>query len=555
MTISELEMIKKAILKQQGVWNTKNVQMVQKYLDGDHWQNGDGWSGPKPEITEASSGVVSKVMSEIERGFVSQNIIAECVSRHTDVCVVEPNFSMTLARELGTGEDGKPEQPTRNEQALIREASTALTNWFDSKEIMAIMQKAVSEAISTGRGVLRLYVPRAATVADETGATIVLRGTLDQTIQSVYLSSPAPTSAGVLKDVDGNSNRAYFKFLDPVDETSERLEAQALEGTDTVVSLETNSSILEVRYPLAGVLLSYELQRPAIVSPQIVSLQKLINKTHTMLSRNTDVGGFIERTIENGQLPTVTKIDENGQEVQIPIPLKVGAGTVNFIAPYIYENEIGQKTAIPARMNYRDPVPIDTFEGTLRVTERAVYKEFKQLHITMSGDGNASGTSRIQAMNDFRTSVKPTVTMLEKAYRWLFGTALRLAAHFEGNADRFNELRVTVTVTPELSILTAEEIQVIIEMFTAGLISRASAIEKIRLIHDAEAERLRMRIEAREDKALGDQNAIRDSLTRAVEANAMSAKQALIDLGSTPEDASRIILERQGEMAAFESGV
>jgi hypothetical protein len=92
-------------------------------------------------------------------------------------------------------------------------------------------------------------------------------------------------------------------------------------------------------------------------------------------------------------------------------------------------------------------------------------------------------------------------------------------------------------------------------MFTAGLISRASAIEKIRLIHDAEAERLRMRVEAREDKALGDQNAIRDSLTRAVLANILSAKQALIDLGNSDEDAIRIVEERMNEVAAFESGV
>jgi hypothetical protein len=555
MTSNELETIKKAIQKQQGVWNTKHIQCVKKYMNGDHWQNGEGWSGPKPEITDVSSSVVSKVMSEIERGFVSQNMILECVSRHVDVCVVEPNFNMTLMRELGMDENGKSEEPMNAEQALIKEANAALTSWFDTKDIMATMNKAVTHAVSVGRSVLRLYIPRAATVADETGATMVLRGDLKDTIQSVYLSAPDPMNAGVLKDFDGNPTRAYFKFIDPTDETTERLEAQSLENNETIVTLETATGLAEARYPLNGMLLTYELQRPELVSPQIISQQKMVNKTYTMLSRNIDVGGFIERTIENGQLPTITKLDENGNEQQIPVPLKVGAGTVNFVAPYIYENELGQKTAIPASIKYRDPVPVDTFEGTLKMNERALYKEFKQLHITMTGDGSASGTSRIQAMNDFRASVNPTVTMLEKAYRWLFGTALQLAAHFEGNAERFKELRVSVSVTPELSALTAEEIRVIIEMFKEGLMSRASAIEKIRMIQDAESERLKMRIEAREDRLLGDQNAIRDSLTRAVEANVMSAKQALIDIGNTPEDASRIVLERQGEVAALESGV
>ncbi len=554
MTPEQLEAIKAAIREKQALYSTAHNKSVLAFLAGDHWQKGNGWSGPKPQTTvdEMAAGVANTVMGEIERSFVSQNLIGECVSRHVDAVMVEPNISFALTRELGMV-DGQPEKPTTQESDLISAASSAITKWMDTKELLSVVQKAASQAVATGRGVLRLYIPRQAVQTDENGVATIPQGELEQVITQIAINAPDANSAGVLMDADGVKIGAYLEFVD--NQKISRLESQVIENGQTVVRLETATGFQEAAYPLGGAFLTYELNRAPLVTPQIVSLQKLINKIHTMLSRNTDVGGFIERVIENGQLPTIEKLDSDGVVQKIPVPLKVGAGTVNFIAPYEYEDDSGKKSFIPARVNYRDPVPVNTFVDSLTSTERAMYKEFKQLHVLMAGDAGASGRSRVQAMNDSRLCVKPTVAMIEGAYRWLFGTVLRLAAHFEGNAERFAALRPVVTLNPEISMPDAEDIRVLLEMHEGGFISRESGMLGTGKIKDPAAEVERLRLEAVRDRGIGDPNALRDSLTRAVEANAISAVESLVQQGYSPDDAQRIVAARAAEIAALESGV
>jgi hypothetical protein len=554
MTPEQLEAIKKAIREQQSLYATAQNKAVAAYLAGDHWQKGAGWSGPRPSATgdEMAAGVVSTVLAEIERGFVSQNLIAECVSRHVDAVMVEPNISSASTRELGVV-DGKPEQPNQSEAALIQAASSAITAWMDSKKLLAVVEKAVAQAVATGRGVLRLYIPRASVQTGDDGTATIRQGELNEVITQIWVNAPDASMSGVLTDADGVQIGAYLEYLDA--EKIMRLETQSIENGQTMLRVETKEGFAEAAYPLGGALLTYELTRKPLVTAQIVSLQKLINKIHTMLSRNTDVGGFIERVIENGQLPTIEKIGTNGEIQKIPVPLKVGAGTVNFIAPYEYEDELGKKQVIPARVNFRDPVPVNTFVESLASTENAVYKEFKQLHVLMGGSAAVSGRSRVQAMNDYRLSVKPTVAMLEGAYRWLFSTVLRLAAHFEGNAERFASLRPVVTLTPEITLPDAEDIRVLLEMHNGGLLSRESAMLQSQKVKDPAAELEMLQTEAVRDRGIGDPNALRDSLTRAVEANAISAVEALIQQGYSKEDAERIVAARAAELAELESGV
>jgi hypothetical protein len=435
----KLEIIKKKITKSQA-WNSPHVQSVTAFLAGDHWQKNAGWLGPRPKITDETASLVNNVLAEIERTFISQNLIAECVSRHVNAVSVEPNITMTITRELGIGADGQPEQPSDDENKRIRLVNAAITNWMDSRKLNDNIIKAVTSAIATGRGVLRLYIPSSSSQIIENGQPLITRGELKNVMARIGITSPSPTTAGVLLDMNDDPHTAYLSFLD-VDETTlaetKRLEIQTLEGQNTLIEVETQNGFNTAKYPLEGVFLIYEINCMALVTPQIVSLQKLVNKTLTMMSKNVDVAGFIESTILNGELPFVEIDDPNnpGQKIRKIVGMKSGPAIKNFIAPAQVQLPDGTWTTTPASQHDRLPVQVTTFVETLAHTEAALYKEFKQLHVLMGNDAGASGRSRIQALNDFRSSVRVTVKALEAAYRWLFGALVKLAAHFEGSAQ------------------------------------------------------------------------------------------------------------------------
>src|SRR5262245_60299331 len=105
----------------------EDAAVNKKFYEGDHWQNREGWIGPKPAETDDQA---ESVWAEIEAGFVSKNAVAEVIDRHANAVIGrEPSWSLTPRREL-TDE----EQPTADEQARIEEGEAALTAWWDSNK-------------------------------------------------------------------------------------------------------------------------------------------------------------------------------------------------------------------------------------------------------------------------------------------------------------------------------------------------------------------------------------------------------------------------------------
>jgi len=51
-----------------------------RYYNGDHWQNGAGWSGPMPSKLDPTYAIV---LSQVRKAFRSTNKIKEVVRRHT----------------------------------------------------------------------------------------------------------------------------------------------------------------------------------------------------------------------------------------------------------------------------------------------------------------------------------------------------------------------------------------------------------------------------------------------------------------------------------------
>lgn len=64
-----------------------------EYYDGDHWRNGDGWAGPRPEANAADG---EMVMEQILRSFTSKNCVREITNRKVNgVIGKEPTWHLT----------------------------------------------------------------------------------------------------------------------------------------------------------------------------------------------------------------------------------------------------------------------------------------------------------------------------------------------------------------------------------------------------------------------------------------------------------------------------
>lgn len=97
-----------------------------KMFDGDHWLEGDGWTGPRPDIIITSgTNDYGIVMDQIRRAFVSKNCIKEVTLRHTNGIVGrEPSWYLTTKTEAQAPKLRNPNHPSN----IDTMAATAVSN-------------------------------------------------------------------------------------------------------------------------------------------------------------------------------------------------------------------------------------------------------------------------------------------------------------------------------------------------------------------------------------------------------------------------------------------
>jgi hypothetical protein len=107
----------------QAVVNSKYKE-AKLFYEGDHWQKGDAWVGPHPGENEDAG----NIWADIEAHLVSHPAIEEVVNRHRDAIIgQEPFWGFTPRRAIPDGEE-----PSEEENNLIKDAEALLTAWWDS---------------------------------------------------------------------------------------------------------------------------------------------------------------------------------------------------------------------------------------------------------------------------------------------------------------------------------------------------------------------------------------------------------------------------------------
>ncbi len=446
---------------------------IQSYYDGDHWQAGTGWVGPRPEGNDPE---YARVLAEIALAFVSSNKIREVIDRHMHAVIGrEPAWSFALKRPLADGEE-----PTTEEQALMDEANAALTTWWDGRTALDEIQKATIALLLGGRASVRVFVPPGLTTRKEGRTTVEDADGLERAFDYLYLNRPNADAAGIITDEDTQARAGVYVY-EKKGETRAEI-SYVGEDKQTILAIVNAVQTEGITLDIGGRLWLFEMVAPALFTDPLRRLQDQLNMALTMQGRNVIQGGFLERTILNGQMPGewVPDTTATGGRRFVPSTVKFGGGIVNYVSGQPIRDQQGNVTAITdADMRYRDPVTPATFIESADALKRAILEETHQLHTIISGDATASGESRKQARAEFATSLRATKTAVDGLGRWLVETSLRIAAHFAGQPNRYDELRGIFECRIDTGPLTADEMRLAAEMKGAGLIDTEEAMMRI----------------------------------------------------------------------------
>ncbi|WP_161883860.1 hypothetical protein [Deinococcus alpinitundrae] len=480
-----------------------DLQLSAALIRDDHWNGGRGWSGPLPRYdgTSDSGANVARVTAEIERGFISRNLPLNVVQRHVNgIAGREPLWSVIPKRKIP-----KDQKPNADEQKLVDEFTDAVSGWWDNSGVWLSIQKALTTALWSERGTLRLFVPRSklqANVTDgegKSGPGVPSGLTLADALGFISVQAPSWDAAGVVRDIEGRVSSAYFHYKDalgmPFWEIQERLPDGMTKVTPASTGSDTDPSD---EYPVPDLLL-FEVKLDPLITESVRRLALFADKTMTMGSRNVDLGGFVERTILNAQMPGQWVKDSAapGGQKFVPSSYNTGSGVTNFLngISIMAKDETTGKLVPTGNFStpsiqYKDPSGWSVFGETFDEVREAIFDEAKQLHVLMTGDGRVNGVSRIQAVQDFISSLEPTRMALEQLVRWVINTVLRLGLHFIGRRPEYDAFHATAQARMSAVQPTPAEVDTALKLHEAGVIAEETMLGRIG-VEDVAAERAR----------------------------------------------------------------
>lgn len=508
---------KKAVAVASGLFTSRRSSGAianTKFYEADHWQNGDGWIGAKPLVTHG----LNQTMLQIKEAFVSENVIAEVVDRHIGgILGREPLWGFVPQETISQSAQKRRNrfaklfslirptaQTTAQIDKLAQEADEALTVWWDQGQPRKRLKEALAKCLNEERALLRLFVPRG---LYDKNKTIPVQKTLTDALALLHIDVVTSDKGGVF--TDSTTEKPFALYVYQVDGAKCIELSYVNELGQTILQILSDKPELVVDpipYDLQSRLWMYEVQRKPLITEQIRSNQKSLNLALTMMMRNVNLAGNLERVIMNAERPKQKiKVPDSSQasgyrEETIDSDFLTGPGVSNLISGLLVRDNDGK---IIGRANpnisYRDPVPIDTFVGTRNSMYGSILGQTQQTHALISGDAQASGKSREQARAEYRASLLDSQESIDDAGRWVLDTGLRIAAQFCNRVNDFAGLRCNFEATIEDGPVSPEERSANRADVQAGLLSKESAMSQ-NGVDDTDAEKQRI-AEDRADSA------------------------------------------------------
>jgi hypothetical protein len=446
------------------------VQASTEFYNGDHWQDGGGWIGAAPTFGTTA---YKQTLAQIQEAFVSENVIGEVVDRHVaGVLGREPLWGFipqdmvalsTRARrqrfQKRAGITTVPAVPAEMDPAA-QEADDALTLWWNQRRTREQMKQALKMALAEGVALLRFFIPRG--LRDENGS-IPDQSDLSSALDSVYLQVVTADKGGVFKDDD--TEREFGIYLYERDgENFAELSFVNQAGQTQIEILSDDGNEGPFVYDLQGRLTMYEFRRQPLITEQVKSNQRSLNLALTMMMRNVNLAGSLERTVMNAERPKkkIRVYDEGSptkyREETVDGDYLEGAGATMFLTGLLVRNDAGQiiQRANP-NISFREPVKVETFTATRDQFYASILGQCQQKHAMISGDSTVSGRSREQARGEYESSLKDSADVIDDCGRWALEVPMRLGAQLCNQVNKFAELRCDFTSIIETGPVDPQE--------------------------------------------------------------------------------------------------
>lgn len=515
------------------------VKANRAFMEGDHWQESEGWIGPPIDVGDQT--VNTESISKLRRAFTSKNVISEIVNRQVAGLLAEsPQWSILLKRPLKkvlrqipdpafrhdpANPDLLPEmiddpsgilvdeEISNDEKELIQQAENALNLIFGSQSPNDNHPYHFLEEVFKKR--LWGYRCAAKLIVKNTGGfqNGISFASLEDAIMALKFIACDPESAAVILDPITNErlginlvsftdpfsrqekkwaeiyftddkNRSFVGVLDslPVD----KLEEKAGQTNTLLPDFSSISDPLEIQ----GNLLIFEIGGNSIlISDQIRSQQKALNLALTMGAHTLVENGFNETMITNAELETKDIADPlaEGGIRKVAVPIKRGAGVINNLIGIEQRDSSGALNYATPGIHFKPPTPIDVHSSGKELYYRAILEEVHQLHALIAGDATASGESRKMALKDFQKFSRQFRKEIESIGRWAIETALHWAAVLSGQPGKFESLRVAFNLNVDAGDLSSDELNQLLQAVEKKVVSRKFVRSRIG-IQDQDAE-------------------------------------------------------------------
>lgn len=457
------------------------------FYDGDHWQWGNGWVGPKPWPSEPGA---DKAMTLLKQGFVSRNVIKEVTTRHRDGVVgIEPVWRFVPDRALKPNEELKTEEATA--QAEIH---AVLTTWYDRRGIHDKLKEAVTLTLLGERCVLRLYVPPGRqTIRQEANGgaeyAVLEAPDLAAALDMIYVDVLGPDRAAIVTDDDTkrelgivvhSDQSVELTYLDP--ETGETWLRTVKGGVDEAVAM-----------PLAGRLTMFQLEREPFITEQVRQLQRSFNLALSALPMNVITGAYLERILTNAQMPGEWENDSRGKPLRFrPAPYRTGPGTTQFLQGLVYKDpESGKTQMATPGVHFREPTDVKPTIDAKGSHYLDLLEEVNQSHIIMDAEAAPSGKSRDESRAGFKRSLSTTASPTARAGRWLLETVLQFGLVIIKKPELYPGWRAEFECRLDVGPLSTAEQQNVMTAVEKKLMSPDTAMGRLGIL-DTDAERIRI---------------------------------------------------------------
>lgn len=451
------------------------------------------WRGPMvrpdPAATEAAQRAAQTHVNEFQtallRSFTSTNFVRECINREVNSSTARMSWTVMQVDQDREKEEGRT--------ALEQEADALLTDWWktDRRHPERSIRTALQYARREGRGILRFRVAGGLFRPGE-GGTLTVRPGLKPAAIARYIRLGAlthPEQCRVWEDPDTFERKAVYAYRDAQDRQCVEVSAYNETQDRTVLRIVREGQDVPappVMLRLGGRIHYIEVQLDPLITPQFLENQMAYNTSSTMILRNTELAGWLERYGINIEPPFDLVDDPNrpGQKMRKYATVKPGPGTMMAWQQTTIKsrdqngNLLSEQALGKPEYGRFEPVSPDALIAATDHHKLNMFSEVGQLYVLMGKDATATGRSREVAMSDADTIRAETVAVTEDVIGDVCETFLALVGALSGTPGRYDRIDVTGTVKSRIVPPSSEDRKADRDDVAAGIISKATARQR-----------------------------------------------------------------------------